>query len=445
MILSDSKTSTIGYKRNCLLVLVFLYFVTLSGDLLQLTMGAVEFKVSRFFACALFCVLLLSNRLRLIEKKFFLCFLLLVSSCILSSFFSSNISRTIAGIGAAIFTYLCFFLVPLNLMFLFDRDKILRLYFLSFVCVGVHASLQFALSFFGIQDPFVTQCTGISSIARGQSCCFEPSFYALYATPFVAFFNAHFLFSKKEDRSSWISVLGINLFLLVSTSTGGFFSYLIFIAVCLMLTLFSFIRRHFPFLLRKICKFTLVFGISFCSVGLILQEMFLRTFYKFFHVGLFAHWSFMERWEKIVAAWDVFLEFPLFGAGLRSVEHYLYLKSHFDNAQTHLYGKLDNKEMFDGYINSNVFIEILSSLGVYGLGVFCLFGILIWHMFTTALKSSRISFQERTTILSLFLSVIVMMICLQFNQEIFRSYVWVHVGLSLGYVLQVDSKNLLYN
>ena len=40
------------------------------------------------------------------------------------------------------------------------------------------------------------------------------------------------------------------------------------------------------------------------------------------------------------------------------------------------------------------------------------------------------------------ISVIVSLVCLQINQALFRSYIWVHLGISLGYVLKFKAKNL---
>jgi hypothetical protein len=38
------------------------------------------------------------------------------------------------------------------------------------------------------------------------------------------------------------------------------------------------------------------------------------------------------------------------------------------------------------------------------------------------------------------MSVLVMGVCMQFNQELFRNYVWIHMGISLGYLLNVRSE-----
>ncbi len=439
MTLSVWKTST--KERNWLIGVVFFYFLVLSGDLLEVSIGGVEIKLSRFFGSVLFCVLLLSNRFRILEKKLFVCFLWILSSFVISSFFSCDFVRSIGSAGAGLFTYICFFLVPLNLFFIFDREKILKLYFLSFIVVGLHALSQFILSFFEITDPFVTQRAGITGIARGQSWTYEPSYYALFAIPFVVYLNTRYLLGE-EKLSLW-TVLGCNLLLLISTSTGGFFSYFIFFATCVFLSLFTPIKYAFPTFRRRVGRFFIGFAGLFCSAGLIMIEVFLHTFYKFFYIGFLSHWSFMERWEKIIEGWKVFCSAPFFGVGLRGFEEVLYRQAHFDNAHVSIYKPFNTREMFMTYTPSNIFMEILSTLGVYGLCAFVFLGVIVWQMFYAAIQDEKLPLKERKRILAFFVSLIVMCVCLQFNQELFRNYVWVHMGISVGYLLNLQSEYIL--
>src|SRR5579862_5015963 len=115
-------------ESNWFIGCIFLYFLTLSGDLLEIACFGIPVKLSRVFACVLFLFLFFSNRFRLIEKKLFVCFLWIFSAFLISTFFSAQPLRSLAACGAGVMAYACFFLVPLNLMFLCDPRKILRLY-----------------------------------------------------------------------------------------------------------------------------------------------------------------------------------------------------------------------------------------------------------------------------------------------------------------------------
>jgi hypothetical protein len=405
----------------------------LSGDCLEVPVGTFSIKLSRVLGIGLFFALLLSNRFRLMEKTLFYCFLWIFGSFLVSSCFSSAFLASLGGCGAALIAYVCFFLVPLNLMRLFDKEKIMRLYFLSFVCVGLHALAQCLLSFFGIFEPFATQIIGSTQIVRGQSWLYEPSYYALFATPFVFFLNTRYLLGSTRRP---FMVLGANLLLLASTSTGAFLCYFIFFCLCLIFSCFSIVQRFFPGLPRRVCRFAAAFFVCMGALGLCFKHLFLHTFLKFFYFGLFLHWSFVERYDKIVDCWNIFCSAPFFGIGLRSIEHHLYLISHF-NTEILLNADYQWKELFAHYTATNVLMELLASLGLFGLSAFVVLGVVIVRLFCATIRDARVGLEEKKTLFSLFLSVVMMIICLQFNQELFRNYVWAHMGISVGYLLKV--------
>ncbi|MEK7339609.1 MAG: hypothetical protein AABZ92_02710, partial [Verrucomicrobiota bacterium] len=95
----------------------------------------------------------------------------------------------------------------------------------------------------------------------------------------------------------------------------------------------------------------------------------------------------------------------------------------------------------------NMFTEMLASLGFYGLLAFSYFGWVIYRIAYKLLKNPLISLEEKKTTVALLFSVVVMFICLQFNQGIFRSYIWTHLGIFVGYCLKTTanakSKDLL--
>lgn len=90
--------------------------------------------------------------------------------------------------------------------------------------------------------------------------------------------------------------------------------------------------------------------------------------------------------------------------------------------------------MFEPYDPTNVFLEILSSLGCVGLIAFiCFFYFYYRYIFEIA-KQNQIPVEEKSKIYGLLVSIGVMLIVLQFNQNLFRSYVWVHLAICLGYM-----------
>ena len=69
-----------------------------------------------------------------------------------------------------------------------------------------------------------------------------------------------------------------------------------------------------------------------------------------------------------------------------------------------------------------------------------MFFVVLWRYFRKILDCPKLLQEERITILALLISIIVMVICLQINQGLFRCYVWTHIGISVGYVMKIKSK-----
>lgn len=152
----------------------------------------------------------------------------------------------------------------------------------------------------------------------------------------------------------------------------------------------------------------------------------------FFPIGLF-----FDRFKGIVSAWEVFCQHPLFGAGLGGVGPYLW--GQWFNQETPIGSLcLAEIELFDP---TNVLTEVLASLGVFGFLAIVSTWTVFFRWFMLCLKDKTRTLEERKDIFALLISCIVMLICLQFNQGIFRCYVWVHTGICVGHLLPVRILN----
>ena len=211
-------------SKNILLFFFFIYFLVTSADLIGVEIGSLQLKLPQLVGLLLFCIFF-SCRKVVVEKKLFFCFLLIFSSMLISSFKSLAFSRSLVYSVIYVFSFCAYFLVPFNLMYFGNEIRLLQYYVWSFFFIGAYAFLQFFFSVFGVELPFTTQKL---IFARGSAFALEPSFYALYAIPFVAYLNAKFLLSPSMKR--W-PVLVANLFLLISTTTTAFVSYFVFFLV----------------------------------------------------------------------------------------------------------------------------------------------------------------------------------------------------------------------
>lgn len=406
--------------------LLFLYFFTLHADQLNLSLGGFSIRLNNVIAlglCALF-IIKFKHKLICIDRTLFLSLLLLTLSILISFFLTPYKRRCVFFLGWYGFTVLMYFLIPYLLICYSDARRLFSLYLLSFLLVGVYAFLQLVLSLFGFNDPFASQRI-IKTIVRPNAFAYEPSFYALYMTPFMVLVNYHFLAEREQpffwmNRLTYPKVLGINFLYFASTSTSTFFAFIIFF-FCLLFS--SQVRRN-------LWKYGIVFTLLFFALGLVSPLLIQKFFLKFFYSDFQSHASFYERWNGIENAWNIFQLHPFFGIGLGGYPEYLYdafLSG--DQRFSILYSDLT-------VINApnplklmepmNVFTEILASLGVFGAVCFALFLVQI------AFHLKRARQYDFTLAQGLFLSVLVMVIVLQFNQGIFRTYVWVHFAIALS-------------
>lgn len=438
---------------NFSFVFVFIYFLTLSTDLINVDIGFFQLKLGHVVGSGIFIFLFCFKKSIIVERKLFLCLLTILSSTVVSSCFSVLFIRSFVYSFICLFTFCIYFVVPLSLMYCLDERKILRYYLASFFVIGAYAFLQFFSSIFGIELPFSVQKV---IFVRGSALAHEPSFYALYAIPFVVFVNARLLISralkdksireristsafveKKTNGKQFFLVFSANLFLLVSTATTCFFSYIVFFFILIFFKRYPSIKECFFGLRKKTIQASAVFLALLSLVGVMLSEVFEKTFLKFFYYGL-THESFNDRYQGIINAMTVFCSHPFFGVGLGGVGPLLYYeKMHLGSSE--MLAGIDRLEIHT-LEPTNVLTEILSCLGFYGLFGFALLIVVILKLFREVLDDYRLEVEDKVSILAFLISIVVMLVCLQINQGLFRSYIWVHMGIGIGYVLKVKAR-----
>ncbi len=415
-------------------MLIFLYFLALSADLINLEVGIFRAKVSHLVALVLFTVFFLKHKKIILDRAIFSVFLLLLAAFLLSAALSSYPMRCFTYVGVFLFNFLFYFLLPINLLLQEESKRVLKLYFLSFGVIGAYAVLQFFLSLSGVVDPFVQQRIG--EWARPNGLSYEPSYYALYMTAYVMFLNFYFLFGGVEGKK-WSLILA-NLFLAFSFSTGGFFAYFVFFGIAFFLLCQKKIRSEFTGVGKRALKLFLSFLGTLVLGVVLLEQIFAAYFFKFFNAYFYENFSFEARWEGIKSGFTAFLSNPFFGKGVGGVGPYLYRAENPESTAVNFIS-LEHLELYDP---TNVTMEILSSLGVLGLVGFCLLACLFLRKFRTAQRMA-ISEEERKTAYALFLSLIVLLIELQFNQNLFRSYIWVHCAMTYGFLAKLERETLL--
>ena len=411
-------------------LLLLLYFCTLSADVLHIKLLLFKGKLSILVGVMLFAIFFARFRVLRLDKDFLIAAFACSCSMLLSMTKGYHWIACTTFLCFYLLNYLVFFVLPVNLFCVFKSDFLLKLYFSSFVIVGIYAAAQVLISVFGVYLPFANQ--RIMSLARGQGFSYEPSYYALYITPYAIFQTTKFFLQKKEAKKLK-SMLGANFLLLVSTSTGCFFSYLALFTSVGLLKLTRIVRR-IP-LSKILFRGLLGSGLIFFLLWLINPLLISKGFLKFFYVGSGYHGSLQGRLDGIARFWSVFLDHPLIGAGLGGVTTYCAQKEGNDFSML-------SSDLLNYNCAMNITTEILASLGIVGAVAMAIFLFALWRICQATLRYP-LTEEERINAVAFIVSLCVMFFTLQFNSSIMRAYTWVHVGISVGYMKSLRAKYLL--
>ena len=415
-----------------LYVFLFLFFVTLHADQLSVHISIFNFRLNNLLALILGVVFFCFFKTGVLEfkKEIAVGVIAFLFVSALSSFFSIYGYRTRFYLCFAGFTVLFYFLLPYLMMMFFDEKKLLKVYWLSFCVVGLYACGQLVLSMAGINDPAMRQ--RMMFFGRPNALAYEPSYYALYMAPYTFFINSMAIVGGQKDKKTDVSkIIWANIFFIVSTSTGVLYAYMVF-AVITFLLMSSHVRqfslkntkRFLAFL--AICLIVLLFGSIF------MEDFFAASFFKFFIAGT-QHHSFLLRWQGLVDSWNVFLENPVFGVGLGGIAPYT------AKMLGHNISVVDIKK----FEPMNVTMELFASLGIVGvLSCLALF-IMYYKSYKRARENPCVDKYEKNVVFSLFVSTLVMLVVLQFNAGLFRTYIWVHIAITWAYMNKINKKATL--
>ena len=416
-------------------LLAFCYFFLSSAELFYFQISIFKPKITHLIAMLFFGYFWLTQRRIIFPRPLIYPFAWILISLCCSSALSPHPIRSFGYTGIYLFNFIFYFLLPLNLMQHLQPRKLLKIYMLSFLSLGLYAVSQVVFSLFGIYDPLATQRVG--RMARAQAWTYEPSYYALYMTAYVMFKNAWAIFRPRTSFSlkENFKLLGINFFLLASTSTGLVFSYPAFCAVSLWMAFSHRIRRLASDARKRILKF-----IAFCSVctaalACVFWELFVESFFKFFYFGFMTHFSFYARWQGLVSACNVFLQNPFFGVGVGGVGPYIFKRISFYDTNPETLAELEACDP------TTIFTEVLASVGMVGFLGFIVLAIVFYRAFKRVIVNADISQQNKLQSIALFVSLIVLLIVLQFNQGLFRPCVWIHAGIVYGYLYRLTQDN----
>jgi hypothetical protein len=310
---------------------------------------------------------------------------------------------------------------------IFNTEKkllsLFKWYLISFLLVALFGILQFLLPFVRISPPLVVQWVIPGIVARVNAFSYEPSYFATYM---ILGWASLTYFKNRDIRIKNIGKKFINIFSIIltiaialSTSRVGwallFFWYLQH-PINLLINIWQG-KLHIQSLKNTIyfifvIAIILLFAIHFLDLSLLLGGTGL--------LDTSSHSSDIRE-KDFTDTLRVFINSPFIGHSLGGVA------SEVGNLRG---VNVTTTELAKNNEGLNVFAEVLAASGIIGSIPFFIY-IMQFFYFSIKLSRNHIKYnnQIKYIILGLTFAFFLELLALQFNQNILRIYVWVHIAL----------------
>lgn len=375
--------------------LLLLGILLSGGDVFSFKYAGMIFKYAQliFF---IYTVLLIIRNKYMISKYFTKIYLLIVFPHFLSLFYSKYIKSSFTYFIYIFFNY---FIVITPILVWCKQKKneiILEKYIKIFNIIGLLAIIQFILGNVGVYIPFLKNDI-YKNVYRPSLWFYEPSYLATFFSIYLGIIMVNYVIDPKKYKTKLVKAW---IFIAITTSSTGF------IAIFL-----SFIYINF-FSKNKLKNLTISsIYVSICCGGIyFLKPDILRVFVgRLFNQNL--QTASGDRIKGIIEAINVFKEYPIFGIGSNAYKYIHY---------TH-------KPV------TNVTMEIVTNLGLVGFISFSLF----FYVLLKKYEENR----NNLAIKSMWISLCFFIIILQANQNYMRLYMWIHIAIYVGMLLNQQEKN----
>ena len=414
-------------NNRLIYILLFCTFVTSSFDIfLTLDIGGFTFRISQIF-----CFVLLVIYLGIIIKNRKIVMPIGIKSAIIWGviLILCTFNTILPSINIAYHLWLVF---DIAIIFCFTQlindedknDKVIKLYIISFFIMAIVGILEFIISICGIEIPYITQWWIQGKLPRINGFSFEPSYYATYLI--IGWVMCRVLVENhwREIKHLLIILLTITLAIVLSSSRIGIVLIFLF-EICILI----------KNIIKKTHKKYILTMIILGSIGLLLTIYMLnQDNYRFLLQGTglngsSAH-SVTEREENLLNVLEVFKESPFIGKGLGGIYAEM-----ANNKGLDVYS-VDVQDAASGIC---VFAEILAASGIFGFIFFMLYIIKLIYLPLKKIKED-IEPKYKAVIKGLIFSLIMELIILQFNQNILRVYVWIHIAIISSYYRFIINK-----
>lgn len=362
----------------------------------------------------------------------------LVVVCFLSILNSEFFQKSIAYSFFALFNFIFYVWLIIELV---KNEKDLRflikIYLLSFLFVAIFGFIQFFLPLASVDAP-LAKAFLVDGIPRVNAFSYEPAQFTTYMLPGLVIFLFFFLFSGKINiiNRFWIKIGSILLpsIIILSTARTGWIGLALIFIVLFFSGLRFFLKRwkiNKPIL--KLIILSVVLVVLILPIVYFFYDQFI-----FFFEGMFNGQASAYRWQGVLYSLKVFWENPILGVGIGGLGAYMIDKpSEFDLSKI----AMDSGNVWN-VSGTNVATEILATLGILGFLVW------LWLLYRflkyvwQRKNNYMVPYEWRMILGGLFWGFVVQIIVLQFNQNFFRNYVWLHMGITLAVCYFINQKYL---
>ena len=375
------------------------FFLTIStlfigADIFGINVG-VNLRLDQLFLFISFLLMMYNGKIRFYKKDLYI--IILIISFSIPTFLSINASRSLLYLFSLVFN--CLFVYILYSSYIRSYGikrfvKILRkTLYISFIIFVAQFFLKYLFNF---EIPFMETSGEFHGIYRFRLWFYEPS----YLATFVLFWFTWSLYMRYVGRNKEynLDLLFSFVMLVLSTSSIGY------IGMGLSIILVYFLKLKKGITIRD-----LLFPLFICCL-LGLFRLFMPNIYSTFVARIFngdisgSSGGRITQWSE---TYDVFVRNKMFGVGPGCYGEYL----GYDN----------------DYVPSNVSLEILATAGILFFVLFSLFHLRI------IIHSIRVSRKYNDKLLMAFvLGFMIFIIVLQANQNYFRLYHWMFLGILDG-------------
>jgi hypothetical protein len=310
--------------------------------------------------------------------------------------------------------------------------QIFKFYIKSFYIVSLFGLLQFLLGLKGI-DLLISQWWIVGILPRINGFSYEPSFFSTYLV--IGWGICFYLYLTKNKHSLYKNlkiprVLGIiSLSIILSSSRIG----IGVIGGCYIVSLLY--EIFFKLAIRKtVCNILIicVAYFSFTSYSGLSVKDFVFLLNGIGVIEDLGNHSTEGRFDKAKATVKIFLDNPIYGVSLGGIPSALGKQDGIRirnqeqiKASSYNGGEVGYSE---GYEGQNIFAELLAASGLFG------FPLIISYFFLLFYKPLRLSiklkhFEDGHLLKSMLFAGFLVLFMLFFNQNILRTWLWIHIAL----------------